>query len=326
MCASYILAQGVLTSDSPAKLQKLLNSITWQADVHFDSPGGDLAAALEVGRIIRKKMLTTHVAGNYEAMNDPADVFSESRTVVSEAQCYSACVYAFLGGSTRVLEEPGKLGIHQFSGISGDLGESAAQVGVAVLSRYVEQMGVDRTLLDLAASAPPDGIRLVPLNTAYALNIDNTHPPIARWNIGASDDGDLRVEATQRHAERDAKTTLLFSATNGITTSGVIVYSVQQFVRPPQEVLEILNDVVSEPRLRNGRSAAVLRPTADWRQIREGLYVRPFSALHQDLLSVAASPEIALEMDFPNCCRDVSPAVRFGTEGLLPGLRALARH
>ena len=323
MCAQYILAQGVFTPDSPKALSGLLQSIEWQPAVFFDSPGGDLAAALEVGHLIRKKMLTTYIGSNYEVVGRNPEL--PSVVVVPVGQCFSACVYAFLGGSTRVLDTAGQLGVHQFSGATKDVGESAAQSGVAVLSQYVDEMGVDRGLLDLAASAPPDSIRLIPQHVAYSLNVDNTKPPLVPWKIEADDDGHLRVEATQRHAGRDAVTSLLFYRTDGVSTRVAVIYRVHQVFRSAENVLSILNDVESWPVLQGGGRTAELTPLEPWQPVQSGAFIRSFKVSHGALKALAASSSIEFYISFPNCCVDVSPSVAFGSVGLLRGLRALEK-
>lgn len=68
----------------------------------LESPGGSLPAALEVGRILRKTGLKVQVGG-----------FSLRETDYTEA-CLSACAYAFLGGTKRVIEVDGQIGFHKF--------------------------------------------------------------------------------------------------------------------------------------------------------------------------------------------------------------------
>ena len=113
----------------------------------FNSQGGSLTAALGLGRLIRKYGLDTVVGGPY-VENEPNNPV-EQRVVVKAGICFSACVYAFLGGQTRELSNPGTLGVHQFRGAKEDSGEVVAQVTTAMLAEYLDEMGVDRKLLVL---------------------------------------------------------------------------------------------------------------------------------------------------------------------------------
>ncbi len=51
----YILAEGLMTSDSPAEFLTFFNKLDRRIPpIYFNSPGGNLAAGLRLGRIIRK--------------------------------------------------------------------------------------------------------------------------------------------------------------------------------------------------------------------------------------------------------------------------------
>ncbi len=62
--------------------------------VVLDSPGGHYAVGLLMGRLIRQKSLDT----------------------LTTQMCGSACVYAFLGGQQRLLQEGAQLGFHAMAG------------------------------------------------------------------------------------------------------------------------------------------------------------------------------------------------------------------
>jgi hypothetical protein len=111
--------------------------------VTFDSPGGNLSKAMELGRLILQLGLST--------------------AQIRFTECASACAFAFLGGVTR-LAEPGSIGVHKAS--FGD--DAGSDVGGAVRSiqdmtaieiAYLEEMGVDPGLLELALSYDADDIR-----------------------------------------------------------------------------------------------------------------------------------------------------------------------
>ena len=88
-----LLIEGILSQETLVHVQRLLPN-TSGFTVFLDSPGGDLLAGLEVGRLFYKR---------------------ESRAIVNRAaQCKSACALAFLAAGTRlVLGEPSALGFHR---------------------------------------------------------------------------------------------------------------------------------------------------------------------------------------------------------------------
>src|SRR5262249_3825586 len=64
---------------------------------------------------------------------------------------FSACAYAFMGGSDRRVLKDGALGVHQFYGRSGEIDEGSSQAVVALIGLYLDEMGISRHLLDVAS-------------------------------------------------------------------------------------------------------------------------------------------------------------------------------
>lgn len=111
--------------------------------VGFDSPGGNVAKAVELGRLIRSFGLATFQ--------------------VRKAECASACSLAFLGGTAR-FAEPGSIGVHKSSfsdtrGMPVDDAVSAVQQTTAEIIGYMSEMGVDPGLLQLSLSYDSNDIR-----------------------------------------------------------------------------------------------------------------------------------------------------------------------
>ena len=86
--------------------------------VYFQSQGGDVAAAIRIGRRIRELGASVETAG----------------------ECSSACVYAFLGGTTRHAEH--RLGFHEIRTASGERVPTSSMIYYH-LTRYVSDMGAD---------------------------------------------------------------------------------------------------------------------------------------------------------------------------------------
>jgi hypothetical protein len=109
----------------------------------FNSPGGSVAKAMELGRLIRSMHLATE----------------QLRSV----ECASACSLAFMGGSPR-FAEPGSVGVHRSSFSDSTTlnvadAVSAVQQMTADVIAYTIEMGVDPALLQLALSYGSDDIR-----------------------------------------------------------------------------------------------------------------------------------------------------------------------
>ena len=113
--------------------------------IFLNSPGGTLAAGIELGRLFRGERLRT--------------------TVPEGAECHSACAYAFLGGMDREVREGADIGFHKFSlpdGLStvADANSmlSQAQTLSSKLLSYVIAMGVDARLFVEASGTPSDAL------------------------------------------------------------------------------------------------------------------------------------------------------------------------
>ncbi|TIX85710.1 MAG: hypothetical protein E5V27_01450 [Mesorhizobium sp.] len=111
--------------------------------VTFQSPGGNIQKAMELGRLIRRLGLNT---AQFRAL-----------------ECSSACSLAFLGGIARYAE-PGAIGVHK-SSFSGDIpistsdAVSVVQQVTAEIITYMVEMGVDPALLQLSLQYDNDDVR-----------------------------------------------------------------------------------------------------------------------------------------------------------------------
>ena len=110
--------------------------------VSFNSPGGNVYKAIELGRLIRKLGLST--------------------VQVRGLECASACALAFLGGVSRGAQ-PGSIGVHKSSfsddSLSARDAVSAIQELTADVITYIVEMGCDPSLLRLALKYESDDIR-----------------------------------------------------------------------------------------------------------------------------------------------------------------------
>jgi len=118
--------------------------------VVLNSPGGNLAAGLTLGMAFRAAHIKTAVGATI-GEGDAANQVTGS--------CYSACAYAFLGGTDRLMLRDSVIGFHQFSHgepRADDMSRAQSLDGTILL--YLKRMGVDPEVLTLATSASPSEI------------------------------------------------------------------------------------------------------------------------------------------------------------------------
>ena len=181
--SSWISAIGEITPETPALFREFLGEERLQGrggQMVLHSPGGNLLAGLELGRLIREAGLTVHV-GQTERVYYGHDAPCErSEETVKAGTCASACAYAFLGGAVRFVDSPyyptsesNILAFHQFfsSANHGDellTPEQVAAVEASTISMaqaltgsivlYAIDMGIDPRIVALASSTPSSGL------------------------------------------------------------------------------------------------------------------------------------------------------------------------
>lgn len=138
---------GTIDAGAPQRFEALLKSgkVPAGSDIYLNSPGGDLAAGLALGRLFRANRIGTH-------LGVPRRVSRESMTMgPREAQCVDACAYAYFGGLYRWAPT----GNDRF----GALPAAKHVVPESEIGSYLQQMGIRPDLLVPPASTAPEDAR-----------------------------------------------------------------------------------------------------------------------------------------------------------------------
>lgn len=184
--------KGEIDIGAPARVAAALREIAGQpVSAYISSPGGNLYAGMEIGRLLRKAGANTYVG---ETVASPQRGKGEPilpEMLTTPARCYSACSLAFLGGVYRYMVKGSEYGVHRVSNPSGpslhDL--DAGQLVSADVSRYIREMGVDPSLFDLMARQSEEGIYVLSDNEIKALNVTNDGRQKPQWSIEVSNIG-----------------------------------------------------------------------------------------------------------------------------------------
>jgi hypothetical protein len=173
-CPEVVVAEGVIENDTAqtfidfarqASLSARLRSV-----IFIDSPGGNVVASMELGAAFRKLSSAVIVAG-YASQG--------GRSGPVSGQCLSACVYALMGASRRVVPNVSRVGLHRMSIVEAGSGPVASRRMladphlVAVLARYAARMGVDPALVWRAESLTPGTLHVL------------TAGEMARWRLAS---------------------------------------------------------------------------------------------------------------------------------------------
>ena len=175
---TLVYLDGPIDADAPDRLSKALDGVDGKIAIWLNSPGGNLFAGMQLGRVIRKHVASTHII--------------DYRTLLP-GQCYSACSLAFLGGAFRFNDNGARYGVHRASFQSGtttgdrDLAPDLS----AAIKGFIREMGVDARLFDLWVKAGPDEMYVLSQQQAKDLGVvDNGRKP-PQWSLATSPGGTL---------------------------------------------------------------------------------------------------------------------------------------
>jgi len=160
-CTEWIAGEGRFDEGAAQRFREFLGVLGKRdLPIFFNSDGGLLREAVQIGSILRENRMTAGVARTVVEgcqLGFPLDNACrhlmqskrehKARLYYGGARCASACVYAMVGASTRHVDPGATLRIHSGVGREIDKTENS-------LRRYVMGMGVDPALVDAAAKIP----------------------------------------------------------------------------------------------------------------------------------------------------------------------------
>jgi len=167
---TLVYLDGTIDGGAPDRLSQALGGINGKVAVWLNSPGGNLFAGMQLGRIMRKHGASTHII--------------DYRTA-RPGQCYSACAMAFLGGVYRFNDNGARYGVHRASlrGGSPTGGLDVGQHLSAAVANYIREMGVDARLLTLWMKAAPEEMYVLSQKEARDLGVVNNGRQPPAWSL-----------------------------------------------------------------------------------------------------------------------------------------------
>lgn len=188
-----ILVSGeILEDETPKKFLKLAKS-SGAKTVSFNSEGGNIIAALELGRAIRKAGLNTYQEKGRE--------------------CASACSLLFVSGVKRTADDR-TIGVHQSwfdtdSGIDMEEAVSAVQELTADMLTYLIEMGVDPKLLQVSLTTSSDDMHYLSTKQMIDLKVITSGDDRAESQVDVSgwtgEDDDEAEELIEEVVEQTRK-------------------------------------------------------------------------------------------------------------------------
>jgi hypothetical protein len=260
----WIAAEGTIERNTPAKFRKFLESSPGGSRIHFNSPGGNLQAALELGEIIRQRGYLTEVDKTVGSLEDGGFVYAGREPDTFKPRqsvgCRSACIYAFIGGANRTAND-GDIWIHQFFdpiAVSDFLGKTSSgfqraqdQALSGRLISYLTRMGVSTELLSRASQvSPTDPMYNLTKDELVELRVDNSMPFYTSLDVKADTNGAF-VETINKSTYRDFVTRIYCSGNLRQPRIQVLVRSEDV---SDYDYFDRISSTIDQATLKNGNS------------------------------------------------------------------------
>lgn len=180
-CPEWIFADGRITADSPALFKAILaKSGTRPLPIVIRSEGGDVLAAMAIGRIIRTRKLDVIVASTLfsgcpvtqtqcRSFADRQGVF-RGALASNKDFCNSACVLVLASGLKRQVELSSTIGIQKLdldklsANSTASKASTAKNPGIYLhneLAIYLEEMGIDSDIMVKMDKVPSGSLQKV---------------------------------------------------------------------------------------------------------------------------------------------------------------------
>jgi hypothetical protein len=314
-----VLAEGVIETDTADKLKRFLATSAGASPkrdiiISFDSPGGDLAGAVALGRLLRSLNATAYLERNYEEV--VPDHIDEQRVLRANALCASACAVAFVGAPNRIVDKDARYGVHQFAHVFQD-SDRLSQETVILLAAYFESMGVSRSVIDIASLVPPQSIRFLSRSELREYRVDNSEPAFAKWELKVTPKGLVFASVRQELPQSRGRLGLVLSRIDGMLYL-TIAYRPSRDIGDAAGILNggrYLELVIDDKR-------QIRQNNPDW-SIRDGTIVAAVKLSDVQARMLAAGKILKLETDVPMSSQDLSPDTEFQLESLRTLLPAL---
>jgi hypothetical protein len=197
-----IYISGTITDSDAKEFQNVSQDFEYKEfSVLLDSNGGDVSAAMQIGRLIRKYEGSTFI------LLDAPWITTNARRPAYE-RCYSSCALIFIAGVHRVND--GELGLHRpfFASApqSREILEKQVPLMLSLVKSYVAEMGITDNFYQQLVNTEPS--KLVTYNESnYRTLVPEYDPTFAEIEIAreARKYGITTFEMRKRQADAKMK-------------------------------------------------------------------------------------------------------------------------
>lgn len=175
-----IYANGEIDDDVAERFRGFLKQhrIPKGSSLVLNSPGGDILASMELGRLIREHALTVHIGTR------------DSTRIMNPGFCLSACALAYLGGRFRFIADNSAYGVHRFYRVGdGAQNDDEAQILSAAIVAYIREMGADPALFSEMVAAGSDDMNMLKEAKLLTYKVVNNGVLDPKWSIESIPEG-----------------------------------------------------------------------------------------------------------------------------------------
>ena len=186
-----LVLEGTISPGDCSKVKNLLHAEEAR-QIYLASPGGNLAEAMEIGRLVRALKMETVVPGKSDLplYGERAALRHKLNDYKTNYLCTSACFFVFVAGISRWADTPSGdpiLGIHRpylsendLGGLSSDQAMAAANRTRLVVESYLKAMSVPAKYADQMFSVPKDKVQWISRDD-YDADLDGVIPELRDW-------------------------------------------------------------------------------------------------------------------------------------------------
>lgn len=329
VCSPYILADGIITQETPKEFKYFIennrDSLNPLTTVYLNSEGGSLTGGMELAKIIRSEKFNTYI-GTSEKYDEESE--EGYITLIQKSICYSACAYAFLGGVSREIDwGNGFYGIHQFySDGYAPIDEGDTQVILSSLAIFLDNMGVDRKLLDFASFTKKDDIFLLSKKLAKKFQVDNSGEEYTGWKVDVNQNGELSVCSSAKQEDNDSFTMMCFIKSDHQLMANIIYSPSSRYVA--SNIIEAFKiedeSMLQSLYIKFDNKAIPIKKASSWKYNNNYL-VKSFIITREMLKYLPSKQEFSIEANFSNATRHLDPSATFTTDGLHNAIKALLK-
>ncbi len=178
-----IYVEGPIDETTFGQLRSIVDGNRLQsAHVQFNSTGGDLLAAIEIGYYLREKGFITEI-GAYDG----------GWGRFAPGECHSACAVAYLGGKYRFMDAGSRMAVHRFATNRNEDETSLREVEqetqalTGLLVAYIEQMGVDVGFFKRMTERPHEDLTYLGMDELRRMNVVNDGRGAPSWALEIRD-------------------------------------------------------------------------------------------------------------------------------------------